>query len=510
MLKMSQIGEIRRMKEVDGYSIREIARRLSVSRNTVRNVLRENRVSNNEYARKKPHRPKLGAYEEKLREMIEVNEKLPRREKRTAASLYEELQGYGYTGAVDSVQRYVKRWREEHGGAARGVYIPLVFGPGEAVQFDWSHEVACIGGVDTMVRVAQMRLCHSRFCLVQAFPLERQEMMLEGIKRAFHFFGGVPRRLITDNLKAAVREILLGRNRIWQNNFEGFCAHYLIDPRACTPGRPNEKGQVERQVGVLRECFFKPRVAADSFEELNDRLLSQCVELARRKAHPEIKAKSVWDMWLEEERDTLIALPPGDYECCRTEDEKRVGRDCTVAFDANRYSVPSRCAGKRVSVRGYAERVKIIFNGKQVAEHKRLFGRGQPPAYNPMHYLDVLEEKPGAIENGAPFMNWRLPEAFETARDILSGYETDGDREFVKLLLLIRDYGLDSAAAALELAIEEGIVRAGYVENILRRLGDAEPEPAESTGMQTAIPLATEPTAEPAVYDECLRKGAKR
>ena len=140
------------------------------------------RVSNNEYRRKKPHRPKLGPYEEKLKEMVEANEKLPRREKRTATSLYEQLQGYGYTGAVNSVQRYVKRWREEHGDAvAGGVYIPLVFAPGDAMQFDWSHEVARIGGVDTMVKVAQMRLCHSRLCLVQAFPLGRQEMMLEGI-----------------------------------------------------------------------------------------------------------------------------------------------------------------------------------------------------------------------------------------------------------------------------------------------------------------------------------------
>lgn len=507
---MSQVGEIRRMKEVEGYSIREIARRLSVSRNTVRKVLREDRVSDNDYRRKKPHRPKLEPFEEKLKELVEANEKLPRREKRTAASLYEELQGHGYAGAVDSVRRYVKRWRDEHGGATPGgVYIPLAFGAAEAMQFDWSTEVARIGGVDTMVKVAQMRLCHSRLCLVQAFPLERQEMMLEGIRRAFHFFGGVPRRLITDNLKAAVHKVLTGKNRIWQNNFEGFCAHYLIDPRACTPGRGNEKGQVERQVGMLRERLFRPRVEAADFEELNDRLFSQCIEQARRTAHPEVRAKSVWDMWREEEKDVLIALPPGDYECCRTEDERRVARDCTVAFDANRYSAPSRYVGKRVCVRGYADRVTIIFNGRQVAAHKRLFGRGRA-AYDPMHYLDVLEEKPGAIQNGVPFMNWRLPEAFETARDILSVYETDGDREFVKLLLLIRDYGLENATSALALALEEGIVRAGYVENILRRLLDAEPVPGQPDESQTAVALACEPEAEPAVYDAALRKAVSR
>ncbi len=509
MLIMSQIGEIRRMKEVEGYSIKEITRRLSVSRNTVRKVLREDRVSDNKYRRKKPHRSKLGPYLERLEEMIEANEKLARRDRRTATSLYEELQGYGYSGAVDSVRRYVKRWRDDHGGAACSeAFIPLVFAPGDAMQFDWSHEVVRLGGVDTIVKVAQMRLCHSRLCLVQAFALERQEMMLEGIRRAFHFFGGVPRRLIVDNLKAAVRVILTGKNRIWQDNFEGFCAHYLIDPRACTPRKPNEKGQVERQVGVLRERFFRPRVEAADFDELNDRLLSQCVELAKRNAHPQIKAKSVYDMWREEEKHTLIALPPADYECCRTEDEKRVGRDCTVAFDANRYSVPSRYVGKRVSVRGYAEQVKIIHDGKQVAQHKRSFGRGQS-AYDPMHYLDVLEKKPGAIENGSPFINWRLPQAYETAREILSPYETDGDREFVKLLLLIRDYGLDNATAALALALEQGIVRAGYVENILHRLLDKEPAtpPGE---VQATVALACEPAADPAVYDRTLRKEAKQ
>lgn len=503
---MSQIGEIRRMREVDGYSIKEIARRLNVSRNTVRRVLREDRVSNNEYVRSEPHRPKLGPYVEILEEMIEANEKLPPRERRSATALYEELQGHGYSGAADSVRRYVKRWREEHGGGNREGFIPLVFGPGEAVQFDWSREVARIDGVDTFVKAAHMRLCHSRLFLVQVFPLERQEMMLEALRRSFHFFGGVPRRLVVDNMKVAVLKILTGKNRLWQEKFEGFCAHYLLDPRACTPGRGHEKGQVEKQVDTVRNHFFKPVPRAGSIAELNERLVSQCVEWAKRTAHPEVRAKSIWDMWGEEEEGFLTALPGGDFDCCRIEDEKRVDSCCTVAFDARRYSVPSRYVGLRVSVKGYAEEVKVVFKGRQIAVHERLFGKGEP-AYDPLHYLDILEKKPGALENGRPFANWRLPDVFETARGVLRSRMADGEKQYVKLLLLLRDYSVDDVAAALELALERGTPQAGCVENILRRFLDTTPPPQEP---QTTIKLATEPAGEPGVYDECLRRGVSR
>lgn len=500
---MSQVGEIRRMHRVEGYSIREISKRLHVCRNTVRNVLRTDRGEEAKYERKNAHKPKLGAYEDKLREILQEELNKPPRQRRNAILLYEELQGYGYEGAVDSVRRFANRWRTERNETGIEAFIPLVFMPGDAMQFDWSTERVMIAGIPTVVKAAQVRLCHSRMCLVQVFRYERQEMMLEGLRRAVRFFGGVPRRLVVDNLTSAVKKVLVGKDRIWQDKFQGFCSHYLINPRACQVNKPTDKGQIERQVGIVRERFFKTLPAATSFEELNDRLMSICIERSKATAHPEVRAMSVWQMW-QEEVECLTALPPGDYECCRVEEEKRVDCYCTVAFDANRYSAPSRLVGRRVQVRGYAEHVKIVCDGNVVAEHGRLFGRGEA-AYTLLHYLDVFEKKPGALENGRPFVQWQMPESLARARVALK--RTDGEKEFVKLLLLLRDYGLDEVCVAVDLALEQGVPYAGRVENILRRLDDETPPPQ---GCPVIIRLRVEPAADPSVYDTRLRKGALR
>lgn len=499
---MSQVGEIRRMHRIEGYPIREIAKRLHVSRNTVRDVLRKENEAEARYKRKNAHKPKLGHYEDKLREILAEEWSKAPRQRRNATLLYEELQGYGYDGAVDSVRRFVKKWRVERGERDVEAYVPLVFMPGDAMQFDWSTERVVIAGIPTVVKAAQVRLCHSRMCLVQVFRYERQEMMLEGLRRAVRFFGGTPRRLVVDNLTAAVKKVLVGKARIWQDKFEGFCSHYLINPRACQVNKPTDKGQIERQVGIVRERFFKPLPAAASLEELNDRLTSICIERAKATAHPEVHAMSVWQMWREEAAH-LTALPPRDYECCRVEEEKRVDSYCTVAFDANRYSAPSHLAGGRVQVRGYAEYVKIVYDGNVVAEHGRLYGRGEA-AYNPLHYLDVLEKKPGALENGRPFVQWRMPESLERARTALKQTtKADGEKEFVKLLLLLREYSLDEVCASVELALEQGAPYAGRVENILRRLGDETPPPQSCP---VIIRLRVEPAADPSVYDTHLRK----
>lgn len=505
MLRMSQIGEIRRMHAVEGWGIKTIAKRLGVSRNTVRRVLREELRCEPQQQRKNQPRPKLGPYVEVLEKILEEDEHLPAPRRRNPQQLYEELQGHGYTGALDSVRRYARRWRAERGDGDRAAFIPLTFGPGEAMQFDWSREVACIGGVETVVKAAHARLCHSRFFLVQVFPLERQEMMLEAMKGAFHFFGGVPRRTVVDNLKAAVKEILVGRERRWQDRFEGFCAHYLTQPCATQPGKGSDKGQVERQVEVARRHFFRPAPRVDSFEELNERLASQCLDFSRRTPHPEVAAKSVYGMW-EEEREALLSLPPGDFECCCIEDEKKVDHYCTAAFDANRYSVPSRLVGHHVEMRGYAWEVRAFHKGCHVATHKRLFGRGAA-AYDPMHYLDLLATRPQALDNGKPFAGWQLPDVFGHARDVLR-HRGEGDKEFIRILLLLREWDVETVAEALGEALAAGTPRANCVENILRRSLEPPVQPAAVEEPQIPLLLTREPQADPGLYDTQLRTAA--
>ena len=165
--------------------------------------------------------------------------------------------------------------------------MPLSFAPGEAYQFDWSHEIVLIDGVTVTVKVAHVRLCHSRMLFVRAYPRETQEMVFDAHDRAFAFFKGACTRGIYDNMKTAVETVFVGKDRHYNRRFLQMCSHYLVEPVACTPASGWEKGQVENQVGLVRERFFTPRLRFKSYEELNAWLLDQCVAYAKAHRHPE-------------------------------------------------------------------------------------------------------------------------------------------------------------------------------------------------------------------------------
>ena len=183
--------------------------------------------------------------------------------------LFEELRGLGYDGGYDAVRRYARRWSKERGASTAAAYVPLSFAPGEAYQFDWSHEVVLLSGVTVIVKVAHVRLCHSRMLFVRAYPRETQEMVFDAHDRAFALFKGTCKRGIYDNMKTAVETVFVGKDRLYNRRFLQMCSHYLVDPVACTPASGWEKGQVENQVGLVRERFFTPRLRFKSYDELN-------------------------------------------------------------------------------------------------------------------------------------------------------------------------------------------------------------------------------------------------
>src|SRR2546428_1993137 len=279
MLVVETIARIRREHFIKGKTIKEIARDLKVSRNTVRRVLRSGETSF-EYEREVQPRPKLGRWTKELDELVAGNAAKPAREQLTLIRLFEELRGRGYDGGYDAVRRYARRWAKEHGQATAAAYVPLSFAPGEAFQFDWSHEVVLLSGVTVIVKVAHVRLCHSRMLFVRAYPRETQEMVFDAHDRAFAFFKGACRRGIYDNMKTAVETVLIGKDRQFNRRFQRMCGHYLVEPTACTPAAGWEKGQVENQVGVGRERFFTPRLRVAGYEELNAWLLDRCVAYA--------------------------------------------------------------------------------------------------------------------------------------------------------------------------------------------------------------------------------------
>jgi len=213
MLKVDTILEVRIAHFVDGKGIREICRQFGLARNTVRSIIRSGKTDQT-YERSTQPRPKLGAFAERLVELLQEDEAKPVKHRRRAQILFEQLQREGYEGGYDTVRRYIGTWKREAGRPPAKVFIPLEYDPGDAFQFDWSYEQVELGGLPAEVKIAQFRLCHSRkpFCI--AYTRESLEMVLDAHSRAFEFFGGVCRRGIYDNLKAVVTKVLMGKDRV--------------------------------------------------------------------------------------------------------------------------------------------------------------------------------------------------------------------------------------------------------------------------------------------------------
>lgn len=249
----------------------------------------------------------------------------------------------------------------------------MLFPPEETGQFDWSHETVVIRGIEQVVKVAHFRLSYSRKMFVVAYPRETQEMVMDAHIQAFAFFGGAPKRMIYDNLKTVVDAIFQGKERRFNRRFMALASHYLFEPVACTPESAWEKGQVENQVGNVREWLFTPAPRFDSFAELNAWLAQRCEELARR-THPEQVSRTIAECFAEEQGYLIPVTARFDGH---VDDMRRASSQCLVSADRNRYSVPAQWANQLVSVRLSADRVRIVAHEEIVADHARCFGRGQ-------------------------------------------------------------------------------------------------------------------------------------
>ena len=426
--------------------------------------------------------------------MLLLNASKPAREQLTLIRVYEELRGAGYDGSYDAVRRYAKSWRKERGAVTAEAFVPLSFAPGEAYQFDWSHEVLLLNGITVAVKVAHVRLCHSRMLFVRAYPRETQEMVFDAHDRAFTFFKGTCTRGIYDNMKTAVDAVFLGKDRQFNRRFAQMCGHYLVEPIACTPASGWEKGQVENQVGMVRERFFTPRLRVKSYAELNAWLLDKCIAHAKVHKHPEIPNRTVWECF-EEERGKLVGYR-GRFDGFHAVPAS-VSKTCLVRFDNNKYSVFSRAVGRPVEIHAYADRIVIRQEGQVVGEHVRCFGRGET-IYDAWRYVPVLARKPGALRTGAPFKDWLLPAGLEGVRRRLRGSD-DGDRQMVAILSAVLTDGLAAVEAACAEALADGVHSSDVILNILARSRD--PAPAVTIMTPDALRLQHAPLADCNRYD---------
>lgn len=496
---MESFAKLRRRHFVHGESISAIARDLNVSRNTVKKYLQSGEAP--AYRRDSQASPKLGAFEGQLKDWLQQDAQRPKAQRRSAKRLFEDLQRVGYSGAYDSVQRYVKGWKNKQPNVASDAFIPLYFPAGDTCQFDWSHEQVELGGVIQTIKLGHFRLCYSRQLFLVAYPRETQEMVFDAHNRAFEFFGGVPERMVYDNPKTIVQTIFTGKERQFNRRFLALANHYLFEPVACTPASGWEKGQVENQVGNVRECLFCPRPRFADFAEMNAWLAQRCRELAGRP-HPTEKERSIAALFAEEQpKLRQITVPFDGY----FEVSCRVSSTCLAAYDRNRYSVPAEYAGQRISLRAWADRIRVVADEQVIAEHPRSFIRDRL-VLDPWHYLPVLEKKPGALRHGLPFRDWNLPSPIAHVRERLMK-TAQGDRAFVQVLQAIREHGLETVSTACALVIEQGTISAPIILNHVSRLAS----PLRSVPqVATTLGLNIMPAANCQRYDSLLGGGHAR
>ncbi len=493
---MDMIGRIRRLHSRGKKSEREIARMTGLSRNTVAKWL-HGEVDGPPKYRRGEMPSKLKAFEEAIKLALKADARRPRHERRTARALYAEIKAAGYEGGYSRVTDFVRAWRQGEGaGVVARAFVPLSFELGEAFQFDWSEEGLVVGGIYYRLQVAHMKLCASRAFWLVAYPSQGHEMLFDAHTRCFAALGGVARRGIYDNMKTAVDKVKKGKGRLVNARFAVMCSHYLFDPDFCNVASGWEKGVVEKNVQDSRRRIWIDAAAQrfGSFAELNAWLGQRCRALWEEVRHPEHDEFSVAEM-LEHERPHLMPMPAAfdGY----VEQPARVSSTCLVSVARNRYSVPCELAGQMVSTRLYPGSVAVVAGDTVVASHERLSNRGET-RYDWQHYIPLVQRKPGALRNGAPFMD--LPAPLQQLRRALLRYP-GGDRVMAQVLAIVPTAGLDAVLVAVELALESGPpsgrVSVEHVVNVLGRL-NATPLPQTAT---TQLKVRVAPLADTARYD---------
>ena len=492
---MDMIGKVRRLKLRDKLSLSAIAKLTGLSRNTVKKWLKAAADIEPRY-RRVSGAGKLSAFKETLELLLKADAHRPRQGRRTAKALFTQIQAQGYRGGYSAVTDFVRSWREESGKATLRAFVPLNFELGEAFQFDWSDEALVVGGVFYKVQVAHLKLCASRAFWLVAYPSQGHEMLFDAHTRSFAALGGVARRGIYDNMRTAVDKVLKGKGRIVNARFAAMASHYLFNPDFCNVASGWEKGVVEKNVQDSRRRIWIEAATRrfGSFIELNAWLGQRCRAIWADTAHPEHKQFTVAEM-LELEQAHMMAMPePFDGY---VEKLARVSSTCLVAIARNRYSVPCEWAGHMVSTRVYPTRVDVAAGDCLVASHARQAGAEQT-CYDWQHYIALVQRKPGALRNGAPFLD--LPPVLLRLRQALLRH-VGGDKAMAQVLAAVPQAGLEAVLVAAELVLEacapNGCVSVEHVRNVLARLNTPQtPEQA-----QTELRLNITPKADTARYD---------
>lgn len=430
-IEMDMYADIRK-SYLDGESQRSIAKRLGISRQTVKKYCEGS--AHPEV--RKPYAREPDTITEDIKSFIldcfkqDKAENL-RKLKHTAKRIYDRLvEEKGFSGAESTIRKAVKVLRALQSVPPQS-NVPLSYEPGEAVQIDWGEVTVYLDDEKTKLYTFCARLCYSCDIFVQVFRAANEESFLEAQQCMFDFFRGVPKRLIFDNAKVAVKEGF-GIYAKPQNRYFSFSAHYAFDLDFCNPSKGNEKGLVENLVGYSRRDFFVPVPRVSTIDELNQKLWKLCLNYRdnhqiKDREHP------VKDMY-QEEYSFLNPLPSFRFDTSKTT-IVAVDDYSTVRYEKNFYSVPTKYLRKDVTVKGYGNYVDIYYQNNKIASHIRSYYSGRTQ-YCLEHYIDLLERKPRSVFNAKPVKQNVTDELLKWGRQL-----PGGNREMVKLLRLCVDYG---------------------------------------------------------------------
>jgi transposase len=466
MIDMDQYEYIRTAQRVYGKGIRQIMRETGHDRKTIRKVL------SGEYCgyskREKQPYPALGEFLEVIDGWLEEDKKAQRKQRHTAARIYRRLVNeHGFAGSESTVRQYVRHAKVRLGVEVGRAFIPLEPDCGKEAEVDWGGADAVIGGEVIRLKFFCMRSKYSGKHFIRFYPCERQQAFFDGHMRGFDFFGGVFATIVYDNLSAAVQKVLRGKERVEQEAFRRMHGYYNFMPRFCNVASGHEKGGVEGLVGFARRNYMVPVPEAESLEDLNERVLKECVAYGDHRL-PDREGRTV-DELFEEERSHLIALPAHGFTNT-LEVGGKVNPYSTVILDRNRYSVPCSYVGLRVRAVLGVERIAIFYGSKLIASHERVFSNGKWQL-DPDHYLDLLERRPGAFDSARPIRQWRRswPKALE---DLLGRFvekrgQADGIKDFICVLKLYREHRREDVDKAVEQALEKDILSGAGIKQMV-------------------------------------------
>jgi transposase len=500
--------QIRRDREREGLSIRELARRHGVHRRAVRQALAAALPPPRRPPERRPA-PRLGAYRPLIDEWLRADREAPRKQRHTAKRVWERLVSeHGAEVAETTVRDYVRRRRRELGDPVAEVFVPQVYEPGQEAEVDWGEAIVEIAGQRLELGLFLMRACYSGATFVLAFERQTQQAFLEAHVEAFNFFGGVFHTIRYDNLRAAVKQVLRGRRRLEQDRFVALRSHYLFESAFTRPGRAgaHEKGGVEGEVGRYRRAHLVPVPKVATLKELNDMLEDGCLADFDRRIRG--RTETVGEAFRIESR-ALRQPPIVDYDPSE-QTSPRVDSKALVTIRQNRYSVPVRLVGLRVAARIGAREIVLSHAGRGVARHPRLCGRYQTAARLD-HYLELLLIKPGALKGSLPLRQererGRWPACFDQLWQAIEHRygASEAARQMVDVLLLCRE----QPPARVQLAVRGALAAGAHDGRAVALLARKSERPAQPPLFELPERLRQPERPEPTLadYDALLGRG---